>query len=251
MRVDGKRALVTGASGGLGAHFATLLAEAGAYVAVAARRVADCEKIASSIVAKGGRATPVRLDVADQASVNEALTDITTTMGGVDILINNAGIANTAPWLSTSEEAYDTVLDTNLKGAFLVAKAVAALMRDAGKGGSIVNIASILGLGVTGQVGPYAVSKAALIQMTKSMALEWARFSIRVNALCPGYIETDINRDFFATEAGAAIIRRIPQRRLGQMVDLDAPLLLLASDAGAYITGTTLAVDGGHLLAPL
>ena len=215
------------------------------------RRVADCEKIASSIVAKGGRATPVRLDVADQASVNEAIKDITAAMGGLDILINNAGIANTAPWLSTSEETFDSVLDTNLKGAFLVAKAVAALMRDGGKGGSIVNIASILGLGVTGQVGPYAVSKAALIQMTKSMALEWARFSIRVNALCPGYVETDINRDFFATEAGAAVIRRIPQRRLGQMADLDAPLLLLASDAGTYITGTTLAVDGGHLLAPL
>ena len=251
MRIDDKRALVTGASGGLGAHFAETLAMAGAHVAVAARRVADCEKIASSIVAKGGRATPVRLDVADQASVNEAIKDITAAMGGLDILINNAGIANTAPWLSTSEETFDSVLDTNLKGAFLVAKAVAALMRDGGKGGSIVNIASILGLGVTGQVGPYAVSKAALIQMTKSMALEWARFSIRVNALCPGYVETDINRDFFATEAGAAVIRRIPQRRLGQMADLDAPLLLLASDAGTYITGTTLAVDGGHLLAPL
>lgn len=251
MRVDGKRALVTGASGGLGAHFAAVLAKAGAHVAVAARRLADCEKIASSIVAKGGRATPVRLDVADQGSVNEALKDIVNAMGGVDILINNAGIANTAPWLSTSEEAYDAVLDTNLKGAFLVAKAVAAAMRDAGTGGSIVNIASILGLGVTGQVGPYAVSKAALIQMTKSMALEWARFSIRVNALCPGYVETDINRDFFATEAGAAIIRRIPQRRLGQMADLDVPLMLLASNAGGYITGTTLAVDGGHLLAPL
>ena len=251
MRIDDKRALVTGASGGLGAHFAETLAMAGAHVAVAARRVADCEKIASSIVAKGGRATPVRLDVADQASVNEAIKDITAAMGGLDILINNAGIANNAQWLSTSEETFDSVLDTNLKGAFLVAKAVAALMRDGGKGGSIVNIASILGLGVTGQVGPYAVSKAALIQMTKSMALEWARFSIRVNALCPGYVETDINRDFFATEAGAAVIRRIPQRRLGQMADLDAPLLLLASDAGTYITGTTLAVDGGHLLAPL
>jgi NAD(P)-dependent dehydrogenase (short-subunit alcohol dehydrogenase family) len=251
MRVDGKRALVTGASGGLGAHFAQVLAEAGAHVAVAARRLADCEKIAGGIVAKGGRATPIRLDVADQASVDEAMRDIDTAVGGLDILINNAGIANTAPWLSTSENAYDAVLDTNLKGAFLVAKAVAAGMRAAGTGGSIVNIASILGLGVTGQVGPYTVSKAGLIQMTKSMALEWARFSIRVNALCPGYVETDINRAFFATEAGAAIIKRIPQRRLGQMADLDAPLLLLAADAGAYITGTTLAVDGGHLLAPL
>lgn len=251
LSVEGKRALVTGASGGLGAHFAHLLAKGGASVAVAARRVADCEKVAAEIALSGGTAIPVRLDVADSASVHEAMADIASTLGGIDILINNAGIADTAPWLDTSEERFDAILDTNLKGAFLVAKAAAGLMRDAGHGGSIVNIASILGLGVSGQVGVYATSKAALIQMTKSMALEWARHAIRVNALCPGYIATDINRDFFETEAGKALIRRIPQRRLGQMADLDAPLMLLASEAGAYITGTTLAVDGGHLLSPL
>lgn len=251
LSVEGKRALVTGASGGLGAHFAHLLAKGGASVAVAARRVADCEKVAAEIALSGGTAIPVRLDVADSASVHEAMADIAAAMGGIDILINNAGIADTAPWLDTSEERFDAILDTNLKGAFLVAKASAGLMRDAGHGGSIVNIASILGLGVSGQVGVYATSKAALIQMTKSMALEWARHAIRVNALCPGYIATDINRGFFETEAGKALIRRIPQRRLGQMADLDAPLMLLASEAGAYITGTTLAVDGGHLLSPL
>ena len=249
--VEGKRALVTGASGGLGAHFARILSQAGASVAVAARRVADCERIAAEIAIAGGTAFPVRLDVADPASVKEAMADAVAAMGGIDILINNAGVATTASWFDTTAENFDAILDTNLKGAFLVAKASAGLMRDAGKGGSIVNIASILGIGVTGQVGTYATSKAALIQMTKSMALEWARHGIRVNALCPGYIETDINREFFSTETGTALIRRIPQRRLGQMTDLDAPLLLLASNAGAYITGTTLAVDGGHLLSPL
>lgn len=249
--VEGKRALITGASGGLGAHFAERLARGGASVAVAARRVADCERVAADIAIFGGTAVPVRLDVADSASVREAMADIAGALGGIDILINNAGIAETAPWLETTEARFDAVLDTNLKGAFLVAQAAAGLMREAGRGGAIVNIASILGLGISGQVGVYATSKAALIQMTKSMALEWARFGIRVNALCPGYIETDINRDFFATEAGKAVIKRIPQRRLGTMADLDAPLMLLASDAGAYITGTTLAVDGGHLLSPL
>jgi NAD(P)-dependent dehydrogenase (short-subunit alcohol dehydrogenase family) len=249
--VEGKRALVTGASGGLGAHFARTLSQAGASVAVAARRVADCERIAAEIATAGGTAVPVRLDVTDPASIKEAMADIMAAMGGLDILVNNAGIAATSSWFDTTPDSFDTILDTNLKGAFLVAKATAGLMRDAGKGGSIVNIASILGIGVTGQVGTYATSKAALIHMTKSMALEWARHSIRVNALCPGYIETDINRDFFASDTGAALIKRIPQRRLGRMQDLDAPLLLLASDAGSYITGTTLAVDGGHLLSPL
>lgn len=251
LNIEGKRALITGASGGLGAHFARVLSKAGASVAVAARRLTDCERVAAEIAATGGTAIPVRLDVADAGSVKEAMADIAANLGGIDILVNNAGIATTAPWLDTPEESFDAILDTNLKGAFLVAKAAAGWMREAGSGGAIVNIASILGIGITGQVGAYATSKAALIQMTKSMALEWARYGIRVNALCPGYIETDINREFFTTDAGAAVVRRIPQRRLGRMADLDAPLLLLASEAGAYITGTTLAVDGGHLLAPL
>ncbi|HRE19478.1 MAG TPA: glucose 1-dehydrogenase [Rhabdaerophilum sp.] len=249
--LKGKRALVTGASGGLGEHFARLLAREGACVAIAARRLADCERVSSGLIEAGHQAIAVRLDVADGASVEAGIRDVIAGLGGVDILVNNAGIADTRAWLDTDEARFDAVLDTNLKGAFLVAKACAAWMRGAGCGGAIVNIASILGLGVSGHVGPYATSKAALIQMTKSMALEWARYRIRVNALCPGYIETDINRDFFATEAGAAMIKRIPQRRLGQPSDLDGTLLLLAGEAGAYMTGATIAVDGGHLLAPL
>ncbi|MCZ8185928.1 MAG: glucose 1-dehydrogenase [Beijerinckiaceae bacterium] len=247
----GRKALVTGASGGLGAHFARMLARNGAVVAVAARRLEDCARVVAEIADAGGQAVAVTLDVRSTRSVEQALGEAAATIGPLDILINNAGIAETAPWLSVTEEAFERVLDTNLKGAYRVATGFARHARERGDPASIVNIASILGLAVTGSVGPYAVSKAGLVQMTRSMALEWARFSIRVNALCPGYVETDINRDFFATEAGQAIIKRIPQRRLGQMADLDGALLLLAGPAGAYITGTTLAVDGGHLLAPL
>lgn len=248
--LEGRRVLVTGASGGLGEHFARFFARQGAAVAVAARRLADCERIASEIVAAGGRAVPVRLDVADAASVEAAINDALGLLGGVDILVNNAGVAATRPWLDTDEAGFDAILDVNLKGAFLVARQIAEAMKLAG-GGAIVNIASVLGIGLTGNVGPYAVSKAALIQMTKTMALEWARHGIRVNALCPGYIATEINRAFFETDSGKAMIRRIPQRRLGRPEDLDGAMALLASGAGAYITGTTLAVDGGHLLAPL
>ena len=249
--LKGKRALVTGASGGLGEHFARLLAREGAQVAIAARRLADCQRVAADLMAAGHEAVAVRLDVSDGASVAVGIDDVIAGLGGIDILVNNAGIAYTRAWLDTDEARFDAVLDTNLKGAFLVAKACAGWMRNSGSGGAIVNIASILGIGVSGHVGPYATSKAALIQMTKSMALEWARHGIRVNALCPGYIETDINREFFATESGKAMIKRIPQRRLGQPSDLDGALLLLAGVAGAYMTGTTIAVDGGHLLAPL
>jgi NAD(P)-dependent dehydrogenase (short-subunit alcohol dehydrogenase family) len=251
LSITGKRVLVTGASGGLGEHFARLFATAGASVAVAARRLADCERVSSEIIAAGGTAVPVRLDVANKASVVAAMADVFAGLGGIDILINNAGIADSRPWFDTDEATFDAVLDTNLKGAFLVARAAAEAMRGSGTGGAIVNIASILGIGISGNVGVYATSKAALIQMTRSMALEWARHSIRVNALCPGYIATDINRAFFESDAGKTMIRRIPQRRLGLASDLDGAVMLLASDAGAYITGTTLAVDGGHLLAPL
>lgn len=247
----GRKALVTGASGGLGAHFARVLAAEGAAVAVAARRLEDCARVVAEITDQGGRGFAVALDVRSSRSVEKALGEAEAAIGPLDILVNNAGIAETSPWLSVSEDAFERILDTNLKGAYRVATGFARLAKTRAAPASIVNIASILGLAVTGQVGPYAVSKAGLVQMTRSMALEWARFGIRVNALCPGYVETDINRDFFATEAGQAIIKRIPQRRLGQMADLDGALLLLAGPAGAYITGTTLAVDGGHLLAPL
>ena len=243
----GKTALVTGASGGLGLHFARVLAGQGVAVTLAARRRGALDAAVAEIAASGGAARAVEMDVADAGSVSAALG------GGeaFDIVVNNAGISGAAAALDLTEADWDGVIDTNLKGAFLVAQAAARRMKQEGRGGAIVNIASILGHRVAGSVAAYAASKAGLVQLTRALALEWARHGIRVNALCPGYVETELNRDFFAGEAGQALVRRIPQRRLGQPEDLDGALLLLASDAGRYITGASLAVDGGHLVSSL
>ena len=246
--ITGRSALVTGASGGLGLHFAQLLAGHGARVTLAARRRELLEEARAGIERDGGRADVVEMDVTDESSVEQAVAAVD---GGVDILVNNAGLSRNGPVIDMEGRDWDLVLDTNLKGAFLAARAVARRSRDEGRGASIVNVASILGLRVGNAVAAYAASKAGLVQLTKSMALEWARFGIRVNALCPGYVETDLNREFFATKAGADLIRRIPQRRLGQPHDLDGPMLLLCSDAGVYMTGSVLAVDGGHLVSSL
>ena len=249
--LTGRAALVTGASSGLGRHFAGVLARSGAKVALAARRIESLERLCEDIVRDGGEAVAVPMDVTDAASVRDAVADAAEGLGGLDILVNNAGTTLTKPVLDIDEDEWDGVLDTNLKGAFLVAREAARAMREHGRGGSIVNIASILGLRVAGQVAPYATSKAGLVQLTKAMALELARHRIRVNALCPGYIETDLNRDFFATDVGQSLIKRVPQRRLGQPEDLDGPLLLLCSDASSFMTGSVLAVDGGHLVSSL
>ncbi len=248
--LHGRAALVTGASGGLGSHFAGVLARSGARVAVAARRADACAAVCEAIAAAGGESYPVRMDVADGASVKAAVAEVEERFGRLDILINNAGIAAPAPALDLGEDDWDAVLDTNLKGAFLAAQAAAHAMKRHG-GGTIVNVASILGLRVAGQVAAYAASKAGLVQLTRALALEWARHGVRVNALCPGYIETEINRGFFASAAGQAMLKRVPQRRLGQPSDLDGPLLLLCSDASAYMTGAVVAVDGGHLVSSL
>jgi NAD(P)-dependent dehydrogenase (short-subunit alcohol dehydrogenase family) len=249
--LGGRKALVTGASAGLGAHFARVLAEAGAQVTLAARRTDALAAGVDAIRSAGGVAHAVPLDVTYAQSVAEAVEAACRAMGGLDILVNNAGIAHTSGVLDITEAEWDGVLDTNLKGAFLVAQAAARRMRDAGTGGAIVNIASILGERVAGGVAAYAASKAGLIQLTRAMALELARHRIRVNALCPGYVETDINRGFFASPAGEAMVRRIPQRRIGSPDDLTGPLILLCSDAGAHITGVALPVDGGHLVSSL
>ena len=243
-----RRALVTGASSGLGAHFASILAKAGAHVTLGARRIGALEGQCAAITASGNVAEPVALDVTDRASIDAVFASADAPF---DIVVNCAGIPGGGSALEMSAQEWQRVLDTNLSGAFHVAQAAAQAMQAPGRGGSIVNIASILGLRVAGGVAAYAASKAGLIQLTKALALEWARHGIRVNALCPGYIETPLNADFFATPAGAALIKRIPQRRLGRMDELDAPLLLLCSDSGSYITGTTLAVDGGHLVSTL
>jgi NAD(P)-dependent dehydrogenase (short-subunit alcohol dehydrogenase family) len=234
----GKSALITGASGGLGQHFAEQLASYGVAVTL--------EHACAKIIVSGGNARAIQMDVTDSASVAAALSG-----NCFDILINNAGISGASRALDLGEVEWDRVLDTNLKGVFVVSQAVARGMKAKGRGGAIVNIASILGQRVAGNLSAYAASKAGVIQLTKALALEWARDGLRVNALCPGYIETDINREFFTSAAGLELIKRIPQRRLGQPQELDGALLLLASAAGSYITGSSIEVDGGHLVSSL
>ncbi len=245
--LSGKTALVTGASSGLGAHFARVLAAQGAALAITARRIDRLEALATELRETGATVGVHAMDVTNSASVDAALDAI----GAVDVLVNNSGVTLTKPILDQTEADWDHVLDTNLKGAFLVATGVARRMRAAGQGGSIINIASILGLRQAGQVSSYAVSKAGLVQLTKVMAAEVARYGIRVNAIAPGYIGTDINSDFWETDAGAALIKRVPQRRLGQPQELEGALLLLASDSSSFMTGSVIAVDGGHLCSTL
>ncbi|ASI69514.1 2-deoxy-D-gluconate 3-dehydrogenase [Diaphorobacter nitroreducens] len=249
-RLDGRVVLVTGASSGLGQHFARLLASVGARIAVAARRADKLQGVVDDIAAAGGEARAFTLDVTDAASVRACL-DAVGAWGVPDAVINNAGVTLTRPLLEQTEEDFDQVLDTNLKGCWLVATEAARRMVAAGKGGAIVNVASILGERVAGGVAPYAISKAGVVQATKAMALELARHRIRVNALLPGYVVTDLNRDFLTSEAGDKLRSRIPSRRFGELTDLDGPLLLLASDAGAAMSGATVAVDGAHLVSSL
>ncbi|WP_159911074.1 SDR family NAD(P)-dependent oxidoreductase [Pantoea sp. 18069] len=249
-RLDGRIALVTGASSGLGMHFAALLAGAGARVALAARRADKLQSVVDAITQAGGEARALSLDVTDSASVRQCF-DALSSWGAPDVLVNNAGVTVTRSLLEQTEADFDSVLDTNLKGGWLMATEAARRMVAAGRGGSIVNVASILGERVAGGVAPYAISKAGVIQATKSMALELARHRIRVNALLPGYVVTDLNREFLHSEAGDKLRARIPSRRFGEMSDLDGPLLLLASDAGAAMSGATVAVDGAHLVSSL
>jgi NAD(P)-dependent dehydrogenase (short-subunit alcohol dehydrogenase family) len=249
--VGGKVALVTGASSGLGEHFAQMLAARGVTVVAAARRTERLEALVAQIGRAGGKAIAVRLDVADAASVESALAQAVQSVGAPDIVVNNAGVAQAKPSIDLTEADWRQVMDTNLDGAWRVAQASARAMIAAKKPGSIVNIASILGLRVATSLLAYTTAKAALIQATQALALEWARYGIRVNAIAPGYVETDINRGFFATDAGQAMVKRVPQRRIGQPADLDGALLLLASGASGYMTGSTVVVDGGHLVSSL
>lgn len=249
--LTGKCALVTGAFGGLGRHFAQSLARAGAAVGLVGRRIEEGERVAAQLRESGAKALACAMDVTQPDSVRAAFEQVAAALGPVSVLVNNAGVAVTRPFLDVSEEDWASVVDVNLNGAWRVAQAGARHMRDHGQGGSIVNIASITGLRVAGAISAYVASKAGLIQLTKAMALELARHRIRVNALAPGYIETDINRDFFAGEAGQSLIKRIPQRRIGKPEELDGPLLLLASDASSYMTGSVIVADGGHLVSSL
>ncbi|MGY2181773.1 SDR family NAD(P)-dependent oxidoreductase [Pseudomonas agarici] len=250
-RLDGHRALVTGASGGLGQRFAVTLASAGADIVVAARRRDRLAGLVDQIRAMGRMIQAVELDVTDSATIKAAFDEIEQHGPPVDILVNTAGVTVSKAFLEQSEADWDHVLNTNLRGTWRVAQECARRLVDSARPGSIINVASILGERVASHVGPYAVSKAGLIQASKTTALELARYGIRVNALLPGYIATDLNQAFLQSEAGLRLRDRIPSRRFGHPQDLDGPLLLLASDAGRHITGATLAVDGGHLISSL
>jgi NAD(P)-dependent dehydrogenase (short-subunit alcohol dehydrogenase family) len=243
--LTGRTALVTGASAGLGRHFAWLFARHGATVVVAARRVPELTALVREIDAAGATAHAVALDVRNPDAVERAVA----AAGPLDIVVNNAGIATTKPVLETDEAAWQQVIDTNLSGAFRVARAAAKAMVEGGRGGTIINIASILAFRVAKQVPAYVAAKAGLVKLTEALALELAPRGIRVNAIAPGYIETDLNREFLRSPSGQAMQARIALRRFGTAADLDGALLLLASDAGAYITGATIVVDGGHGLA--
>ena len=248
--LQGKLVLVTGASSGLGTHFAQLLASSGAKVAVAARRADKLQSVVDEITQAGGEARAFSLDVSNAQSVRECF-DAIGAWSVPDVIINNAGVTVTRALLDQTEEDFDQVMDTNLKGNWLVATEAARRMVAAKKGGAIVNVASILGERVSGGVAPYSISKAAVIQATKAMALELARYGIRVNALLPGYVITNLNRDFLMSELGEKLRMRIPSRKFSELSDLDGPLLLLASDAGAAMSGSTVAVDGAHLVSGL
>ena len=246
LNLKGKVAIVTGASSGLGWHFATVLARAGAKVALGARRAEALEELARQIEAFDGRAIPVSLDVTDGESVRAFVEAAETELGPITVLVNNAGAAVSKPLLEHEEDDWNRVVDTNLKGLWLMSQEVARHMVRLGHGGSIINVGSILGLRGTGRVPSYCASKAGVDNLTRAMAIDLAPHDIRVNALAPGYIETDLNRSFVRSAAGQAIKGRIPQQRFGQPDDLNGPLLLLASDHSRHMTGSTLVVDGGH-----
>ncbi len=241
-RLDGKWVLVTGASGGLGAHFAELLAQAGASVILGARRTGQLEIAAEKVREAGREAQCVSLDVVSAQSVEVAFEQIPLP----DVIVNNAGIHLPGTTHELAEEDWTRVMDTNVKGAWLVARAAIRRWIDAKRGGNVVNVASILGLRVQNQFAAYAASKAALIQLTRSISLDYARYGVRANALCPGYFATDLNREWLASASGEKMRMRIPFRRTGEFHELDGPMLLLASDASSYMSGATVVVDGGH-----
>ncbi len=247
---EGKVALVTGASSGLGARFATVLGAAGATVVLAARRLDRLKELRAEIEAAGGAARMVTLDVTDHDSIRAAVAHAETEAGPIDILVNNSGVSTTQKLVDVTPDDYDFVMDTNTKGAFFVAQEVAKRMilrskAEPNRQFRIVNIASVAGLRVLSQIGVYCMSKAAVVQMTKAMALEWGRYGINVNAICPGYIETEINRDYFRSDSGQKLINLLPRKRVGKPEDLDGLLLLLAADESRFMNGAIITADDG------
>jgi NAD(P)-dependent dehydrogenase (short-subunit alcohol dehydrogenase family) len=247
--LGGRVALVTGASRGLGRHFAGVLARAGAAVALAARDETLTAEAAREIEAAGARALPLPLDVTDGNSVKTCVAAAERALGPIDILVNSAGIAVSKPLLEHREEDWDRVLDTNLKGAWLMSRELASRWLELKRAGRIINISSLLALRTIRNVPSYTAAKAGLDHLTRTMAVELARYGITVNAIAPGYVETDMNRGFLRSDTGKALISRIPAGRAGAPDDLDGALLLLASPAGAYLNGVVLPVDGGHAVS--
>jgi len=245
----GRTALVTGASSGFGRRFAQVLAGAGAKVGLAARRIDVLRQLEAEIRADGGQAQAFAMDVTDRASVAGAVAEAEAALGPVTVLVNNAGIPSGAFFTKTTEEEWRSVMSVNLDGVYRVGQETARRMVANRTGGSIINIASLLGFGVIKGLSTYSTTKAAVISLTRSMALELARDRIRVNALAPGYFATEFNVEYLASEAGRRMMARVPMARAGAVEELDGPLLLLASDAGAFMTGSVVTVDGGHLLA--
>ena len=254
--LSGRVALVTGASSGLGTQFAKTLAKAGAAVVLAGRRLDRLKALRAEIESDGGDAHVVTLDVTDRTSIKAAVAHAETEMGTIDILINNSGVSTTQKLVDVSEDDYDFIFDTNTKGAFFVAQEVAKRMqaRSTGSapgtftGGRIVNIASMAGLRPLGQIGVYSMSKAAVIHMTRSMALEWGRYGINVNALCPGYIDTEMNHHHWESEQGKRLIDMLPRKRIGRPEDLDVALMMLCANQGNFINGAVIAADDGFAL---
>jgi NAD(P)-dependent dehydrogenase (short-subunit alcohol dehydrogenase family) len=245
--LHGRIALVTGASSGLGEYFTQVLAEAGARVVGADIRKGVLETAMQQIRQKGFDVTALEMDVAGQDSVDQGFEKIAREIGIPDVIVNCAGVARAGDFIDTRIEDWELTMNVNLKGTYLVGRKAAALLVKNKKPGSIINVASLLGLGgVQPQLAFYQTSKTGVVALTRSMATELFRHGIRVNALCPGYVLTDMNREFFSSEEGQNYIRRMPQRRLGEKSELKGPLLLLASNAGSFINGAALAVDGGH-----
>jgi len=251
--LSGRVALVTGASSGLGAQFARTLARTGAAVVLASRRIERLKELRAQIEGEGGDAHVVGMDVTDLDSIKAAVAHAETEVGSIDILVNNSGVSTTQRIQDVTEEDYDYIFDTNVKGAFFVAQEVGKRMLARAKGaapgtftgGRIINIASMAGLRVLPQIGAYAMSKAAVIQMTKAMALEWGRFEINVNAICPGYIDTEINHHHWSTEQGQKLVQMLPRKRVGKPEDLDALVVLLASSESHFVNGAVIAADDG------
>ncbi len=254
--LSGRVAFITGASGGLGAQFARTLSRAGAAVVLASRRVEKLKELRAQIEAEGGDAHVTELDVTDLASIKSAVAHAETEVGSIDILVNNSGVSTTQRLQDVTGEDYDFIFDTNVKGAFFVAQEVGKRMLARARGaapgtytgGRIINIASMAGLKVLPQIGAYCMSKAAVIQMTRAMALEWGRFEINVNAICPGYIDTELNHHHWETEQGKKLIQMLPKKRVGSPEDLDALVVLLASSQSHFVNGAVIAADDGFAL---